>query len=158
MRAMDEKTSTEMIDLLQGAEFRLLRLVATVTEESVARDVAFVLRDLAGIRLKLEQPLPSDKRLHGRIREPSVAVIRGLTGRNESVALHDISAGGALLECDTPPAVGQQIAIELPGLDKDVAALVRAVVDHRVHVSFIDLAPDDLVALLKYIEPRFQRY
>jgi hypothetical protein len=158
MRAMDEKTSTEMIDLLQGAEYRLLKLVAGVTEESVARDVAFVLRDLAEIRSKLERPLPSDKRAHGRIREPAVVVIRDVEGRQDSAALHDISAGGALLECDTPPKEATLIAIELPGLGKDVAALVRSVTDNRVHVAFIDLSPDDLVVLLKYIERRFQRY
>lgn len=154
----DDKSTTDMIDLLQEAEFRLLRLVAGATEESVARDVAVVLRDLAEIRYRLERPLPSDKRIHGRIREPAVAVIRGFHGRDESVALHDVSAGGALIECDTPPEVGAQIAIELPGLGKDVTAVVKAVVGSRAHLSFIELPPDDLVGLLKYIERRFQRY
>jgi hypothetical protein len=158
MRSIDEKTTADMIDLLQEAEYRLLRLVASTTEESVARDVAFVLRDLAAIRFRLERPLPSDKRVHGRIREPAVAVIRGFRGRDESVALHDISAGGALIECDNPPETGSQIAIELPGLGKDVKAVIKAVVESRAHLSFVDLTPDDLVDLLKYIERRFQRY
>lgn len=158
MRAMDEKTTTEMIDLLQGAEYRLLKLVAGVTEETVARDVAFVLRDLADIRSRLERPLPADKRAFGRIREPAVLVIKRDKGPNESAALHDISAGGALIECDTPPAIGTHLVIELPGLGKDVTATAKAIVGDRVHLSFVDLTPDDLVELLKYIERRFQRY
>ena len=158
MGSSDDKSTTEMIDLLQEAEFRLLRLVASATEESVARDVALVLRDLAAIRYRLERPLPSDKRIHGRIREPAVAVIRGFQGRDESVALHDVSAGGALIECDRPPEAGSQIAIELPGLGKDVKAIVKAVAGSRAHLSFVELPPDDLVDLLKYIERRFQRY
>jgi hypothetical protein len=105
----------------------------------------------------MERPQPHDKRVHGRIREPAVAVVRGPKG-DISVALHDISAGGALIECDEPPHPDRPIVIELPGLDKDVTAMVRAVHGNRVHLSFNDLPPDDLVALLKYIERRFQRY
>ncbi|HEY1720020.1 MAG TPA: PilZ domain-containing protein [Magnetospirillaceae bacterium] len=158
MRSMDEKTTTEIIDRLEGAEYRLLKVVASVTEEAAARDVALVLRDLADIRFQLERPLPSDKRAHGRIREPAVAVIKRSQGPNDSAALHDISAGGALIECDNPPAPGTQIVIELPGLGRDVTAAVRGVNGTRAHLSFVELPPEQLVELLKYIERRFQRY
>lgn len=158
MRSIDEKASIEMIDLLQDAEFRLTKLVANTTEETVARDVALVLRDLSAIRSRLERPLPSDKRVHGRIREPGVVVFRDAAGQKQSAALHDVSAGGALIECDTPPTEAALITVELPGLGRDVTALVRGVSGQRVHLAFMDLSPDDLVILLKYIERRFQRY
>ncbi len=158
MRPMDEKLVAEMVDRLAAAEYRLSRLILNENREVKVHDIASVLHDLAAIRLSLEEPVPHDKRIHGRIHEPAVAVVRGEHGGDESVAVHDISAGGALVEFDKPRQVGDRLAIELPGLDKDVMVTVRAVRGNRTHVSFVDLPPDDLVALLKYLERHFERY
>ena len=155
---MDEKLVVELVERLQAAEYRLSKIIMSETKELSVRDIATVLHDLSSIRLSLEEPTPDDKRVHGRIHEPSVAVIRNAQGADESVAIYDISAGGALVEFDTPRAVGERIVIELPGLDKNVTAQVRAVHGDRSHLSFVDIPPDDLVSLLKYIERSFERY
>jgi hypothetical protein len=158
MRSMDEKLVADLVDLLEGAEYRLSKILSGGTPEVSVRDIALVLRDLSSIRLSLEQPTPHDKRVHGRIHEPAVVVIREPNRPDESAALHDISAGGALIEFDNPRQAGQQIEIVLPGLDKPVTAMVKAVNGGRTHVSFTAVEPDDLVQLLKYIERRFERY
>ena len=155
---MEEKLVAELVERLEAAEYRLSKIIMSETKELSVRDIAVVLHDLSSIRLSLEEPAPHDKRIYGRIHEPSVAVIRGQQGGDESVAIYDISAGGALVEFDRPRAVGERIVIELPGLDKDVTAMVKGVHGDRSHLSFVDIPPDDLVALLKYIERHFERY
>lgn len=158
MRSIDEKVVAELVQRLEAAEYRLSRILLDESKEISVRDIAVVLHDLSAIRLWLEQPSPDDKRVHGRFHEPVVSVSRRPDGTVESIALIDISAGGALIEFDTPRQVGQRINIELPGLDKDVPVVVKGVNGNQAHVAFVELAPDDLLVLLKYVERHFERY
>jgi hypothetical protein len=148
----------QIVEILEGAENRLYKLVAGGMDEAAAREIAVTLRELASIRYLIERPLPDDKRKHTRVREPATATMTGPQGRKELASLHDLSAGGALIECDGALAVGDRITLELPALGKPVAATVGAVEGGRAHVAFVDLEPDDLVALLKHIQRRYVRY
>ena len=149
---------TQITELLEQTENRLYKLVAGTTDEAAAVDLANALRDLASIRYLVERPLPDDKRKHSRVREPATAMMTDARGAKSMVSLHDLSAGGALIECDAPPKVGEQVTLELPALGKGVAAKIGAIDGAKVHVAFIDMPPDDLVALLKYIQRRYVRY
>ncbi len=146
------------IDLLTRAESRLLKLAITITDEAHVLELAGVLRDLATVRLGIELPRPSDKRSGARIHERGVVCVKRGDDRRLEAGLHDISAGGALIESDSPMSDGETCTLQIPGLEHSVKAIVRSTQRGLTHLAFDGIKSSEIVLLLKHIERHFARY
>jgi len=146
------------IVLLTQAESRLVKLVVNVAEEDQALEIACVLRDLTAIRMQLELPGPMDKRTSARIHERAIVCLTREDGKVVDAALHDISAGGALIESDGAIADGEECLLRLPGVDQDVRAIARGGPNGMTHLVFSGLAASQVITLVKHLERHFLRY
>jgi len=146
------------IDILAQAEARLTRLVVDTADESVVMELATVLRDLGMIRMQVELPGPKDARMSARIHERAVVCVTRSDGRTIDAALHDISAGGALIESDWVITDGDRCLLQIPGVDQAVSAIARAAPRGMTHLVFWGLDASQVITLVKHIERHFLRY
>ena len=146
------------IDLLMRAESRLLKLAGNIADEAHVAELADTLRDLAAVRLGIELPRSSDKRSSARIHERSVVCVECDAGKKFEAGLHDVSAGGALIECDNPIADGETCTLHIPGLEHSVKAIVQSTQRGLTHLAFDGIQMPEIVSLLKHIERHFMRY
>lgn len=157
--AVSAKARTELaIDLLSSAERRLLKVVGTAASEGIVNEIAAVLRDLSMVRMNMELPIGTDKRSSARIQEHAAVCLTLKGGQKYEAVLHDISGGGALVECDDDIRVGEHCSLELPGLDGAVRGVVRFARAGLTHIAFEDLPVTEVIAILKHIERRYLRY
>lgn len=156
--ALEIDATRRLVDALLRAEGTLLGLLNSVSDDRVVLDLASVLRDLSTARRQLEEPGPQDKRTSARIHERAVIRVFMKNAQSIEAALYDISAGGALIECDQPPTDGSHCDLELPGIQEKVTARVCGTRNGLTHLAFdhIDTAP--MLALLKYLGRHFERY
>lgn len=153
------RTRTELvIHLLAAAERRLLRIAAQSSTEESVHEIGAVLRDLAQARMNLELPLAADKRSGARIQEQAAVVMTLADGSTCEAVLHDLSAGGALLESDRGIPLGERCAVKLPGLEAPVRGIVRSSHSGLVHIAFEDISVTEVITILKHIERRYLRY
>jgi len=152
------KLSKTAIDLLTQAENRVIKLVANSPDEILVRELASVLSDLAGARMRIELPKPSDKRASARIHERGLVCVERGHHQKFDAALHDISAGGALIETDNPIPEGEVCSLQIPGHEHSVKAIVRSTVRGLTHLAFDKMPPSELILLVKHIERHFTRY
>lgn len=145
------------IDLLAQAESRLLRLVASRADETTVQELAHILRDLSGIRMRIESLEGQGRRTNARVQEPAVALMEDESGGLIEIALHDVSVGGCLIEAEEPPQDGARVRLRLPGCDS-VAGTAKSTRDGVTHVAFEAMSTPALMDLLKYLERRYQRY
>lgn len=146
------------IDLLIQAENRLVKLVVNIADEALVKELASVLSDLAVVRMQIELPRPSDKRTSARIHERGLVCVERGHGQRLDAALHDISAGGALIETDDPIPEGENCTIQIPGIEHSVKAIVRSTRRGLTHLVFDGIQPSELIILVKHIERHFTRY
>lgn len=157
--ASSARTRTELvIDLLAGVERRLLKVAGESATEQAVQDIGAALRDLALARMNLELPAAADKRAAARIHEQAAVCVTLARGGTVEAILHDLSGGGALLECDANLAAGDRCSVKLPGLEAGVSGVVRSHRAGLVHVAFEDLSVEEVIAILKHIERRYLRY
>lgn len=156
---MSARARTEVvIDLLAGAERRLLKIAGETAAEATVQDLAVVLRDLVSARMNLELPVAADKRSGARIQEQAAVCLTLAKGEVREAILHDLSGGGALLECDKEIPVGERCELNLPGLEGPVRGVVRSAQGPHIHIAFEDLSVSEVIEILKHIERRYLRY
>ncbi|MGE3334652.1 MAG: PilZ domain-containing protein [Rhodospirillaceae bacterium] len=143
---------------MSQTETLLLKILDRVKDEAQVAGVADVLRSLSSLRMRMEVPSGADQRVAARIHERAVVEISCVDGARCEGALHDISAGGALVECDMPLAAGARCSIALAGSAEPIPATARARHEGVTHFSFDKLPPARHVALVKHIERYFGRY
>lgn len=84
------------------------------------------------------EPDPQDESVNRRTGARHISVLRVARGvwdgRDQLCVVRNISAGGLMFECLHPPAVGQQLAIELRS-DKQMQGVVRWTRDNSVGVE-----------------------
>ena len=157
MRHIDHEAATA-VELLNQAEGRLVKLVVNIADEALATELAYVLRDLATVRMRVETPGPADKRTSARIHERAAVCVLRRDGRKTDAALHDISAGGALIESDAEIQEGENCSLQLHGLEQSVKAVARSTQHGMTHLVFNGLAAPQVIALVKHLERHFMRY
>lgn len=145
------------VDLLMQAENRILKLVADSADEATVFELAHILRDLSIIRMRIESLDLAGRRASARIQEPAVALIERPGGRPLEAAVHNLSMGGCLIECDQSPGDNENINLRLPGFDA-IAGTIRTTCDGLTHVAFEPMLPAQVLELVKYIGRQFQRY
>ncbi|MGE3476377.1 MAG: PilZ domain-containing protein [Rhodospirillaceae bacterium] len=158
MTMTDSDRTSEVMDLLLQAEGMLLRMIETARGEDQVAEVAEVLRTLIALRMRIEVPDDDDKRTAARIHERASVQIACDDGQYCEAALHDISAGGALVECDPPLAGGTRCKVILAGSAEPIPAVARAARHGVTPLTFEKLPPAQHLALVKHIERYFARY
>jgi len=155
---LSDSKATIVTERLVQAENRLVKLVLGVDNEALASEIARVLRDIAAVRMQIEVPSSADKRSSARIHEHASVFVTSSAGQKIEAALHDISAGGALIETDTQIAAGEIYTLQIPGLDNPVSAITRSAREGMTHLAFEGVAAPQVIALVKHIERHFVRY
>ena len=126
------------VDWISHAERRILDLIPNLRDE-------------------IYRTPPSDKRVFSRIREGIATQMVQPDNTAVEVAIHDLSVGGALLECGAPTSMGETVRLLVPGLDQPLGAHVVGSDGAMIHLSFERLPPDVTLAFLKHLERHFTR-
>ena len=145
------------VDWITHAERRISDLIPEIRDENTVRILARVLEDLSSSKSEIYRTPPSDKRVFSRIREGIATQMVQPDNTAVEVAIHDLSVGGALLECEAPTSIGETVRLLVPGLDQPLGAHVVGCDGAMVHLSFDRLPPDFTLAFLKHLERHFVR-
>lgn len=95
-----------------------------------------------------------DLRVNVRVAESALVCLRRPDGRIVEAGLHDLSAGGALVEADIPIPPGERLAFPFLDLSAELTAIAQAPRAEMTPLVFVDLTPDDRLLLAKHVSAR----
>jgi hypothetical protein len=146
------------LNAIQRAEAQLTRLLNESRDERYVMNLARAMHHLALARIQLELPGWHDSRAHSRTRESAVILIEVDGHPPIEAALHDISPGGALVECDVPLAEGLVCRMSLPELQEWAEARCCGSRAGLTHLAFEPETIKQLLPLIKHLDRKSGRY
>ncbi|WP_420405314.1 PilZ domain-containing protein [Nisaea sp.] len=140
---------------LASLQLSVERVLATVTDDRLAAEMADILHDIATLRLFVDLPRAGDRRRDLREPRSDISIFR-IDGKDVDCAIQDLSIGGAYIVADLPVEPNSEIAINIPEAGNVTARVVRQT-DNGVHVQFERLTDDQVVAITESLQAHYIR-
>jgi hypothetical protein len=142
----------QLESLLCNVQARLARLLPGIADDETRAALSHVLTDLGHALTLVIDPDGLGQRAALRFHEDALLVAKMPGNRIVECAVHDISAGGALLEIDGSFDAGTAFHLKVPGLGRDISATILGHSGEGSRVQFEPLSHTEETALRKYLE------
>lgn len=140
---------------LAGLQVSVERILATMTDDQLAAELADILHDIAALRLYVDMPKEGDRRRDLREPRRDISIFR-IDGQDVDCAIQDLSIGGAYIVADLPVEPNSEIALNIPEAGNVTARVVRQT-DTGVHVQFEKLTDKQIIAITESLQAHYTR-